>query len=282
MIRLKRIRSAEHLGGFTGTALQSKLDKLLLCYYDEGCTGQVDFKPKARQIWPQAKAQLRRESADKCAYCEADTSVVAHGDVEHFRPKSAYWWLAYSLDNYTFSCQICNQIHKGDRFPIEGPKLAPPRLPAAMPVDAAKRSTLAARLCPDPAKTTDAALKRRLAAEGAHLPHPYLEDPEALLAWSVNAVTQELHVIARDNSAPALRAFEAVQAVLGLNRTELLRLRWIHYDTLETLALALQEGQFNDAQRLRLLTQLRRQAGSDRPFAAMKRFFLRAWGLLDG
>ena len=281
MIRLRRIRSAEHLGGFTGPAFQAKLEKLLLCYYDEGCTGLVDFKPKARQIWPQAKALLKRESADKCAYCEADTSVVAHGDVEHFRPKSAYWWLAYSLDNYTFSCQVCNQIHKGDRFPIAGPKLAQPRLPAAAPSDGIQRAKLAARLCPDPAKTTDAALKRRLAGEGAHLPHPYLQDPEALLAWSVNADTEELAVIARDSSEPAQRAFEAVRNVLGLNRTELLRLRWIHYDELETLALALQEGQFSNDQRLKLLTKLRRQAGNDRPFAAMKRFYLRAWGLLD-
>ena len=69
--------------------------------------------------------------------------------------------------------------------------------------------------------------------------------------------------------------------MLGLNRTELLRLRWNDYDELETLALALQEGRFSDSDKRKLLTRLRRQAGSDRPFAGMRRFFMRGWGLLE-
>ena len=125
MIQLQRTRTASLLNGFTGTALESKLEKLLGYCYDGG--GTVDFKPKTRQVWSKAKAQLRLESSNKCAYCEADTAAVAHGDVEHFRPKSEYWWLAYCYDNYTFSCQICNQTYKSNLFPIVGKKLPKPK-----------------------------------------------------------------------------------------------------------------------------------------------------------
>lgn len=60
--------------------------------------------------WGKAKPQLLKESSGKCAYCETPTSVVAFGDVEHYRPKSKYWWLAYCYDNYLASCQICNLV----------------------------------------------------------------------------------------------------------------------------------------------------------------------------
>ena len=62
--------------------------------------------------WKKAKAQLLKETNNKCAYCEAPTKVVAYGDVEHYRPKSMYWWLAYCYENYLPSCQLCNQKYK--------------------------------------------------------------------------------------------------------------------------------------------------------------------------
>ncbi|MCX6380232.1 MAG: hypothetical protein NT023_12280, partial [Armatimonadetes bacterium] len=76
--------------------------------------------------WTVAKDQLKQETAGKCAYCEASVVEVAHGDVEHFRPKGVYWWIAYCYDNYLFACQICNQTYKGDNFPIRGTRLQPP------------------------------------------------------------------------------------------------------------------------------------------------------------
>lgn len=278
MIQLQRTRRAELLQGFTGTALETKLEKLLGFYYDEG--GTVDFKPKVRQVWSKAKGQLKFESSNKCAYCEADTAAVAHGDVEHFRPKSEYWWLAYCYDNYTFSCQICNQTFKSNLFPIVGKKLAQPKLPAALPTDQAKLAKIITNLCPDPATATDAAVRKLLSAEDADLPDPYLVDPEKLFAWRVDPDTEEVWIVARGASARAKRAVKAAESVLGLNRTELLRLRWNHYDELETLALALQEGNFTDAKKRQILEKLQRHAGSDRPFAAMKRFYLKSWGLL--
>lgn len=280
MIQIPRTRSAKDLPGFTGAALQVKLNKLLQYYYDGGANGTVDFKPKARQVWGKAKTQLKKESFSKCAYCEADTAVVAHGDVEHFRPKSEYWWLAYCYDNYTFSCQICNQVHKGDKFTFNGAKLPAPKLPRSLPTDASKRATLVASLCPDPASSTDAGIEQLFGVEDADLVNPYLVNPDLHFAWKAIPETEEVWLVPKSRSVRAKRAVKAAEDILGLNREELLRLRWNAYDQLETLALALQEGNFTTAKKRELLRRLQRQAGADRPFAGMKRYFLRSWGLL--
>ncbi|WP_458127774.1 hypothetical protein [Pseudomonas sp. Z2-11] len=266
--------------GFTGAMLQKKLAKLLQFYYGDGATGKVDFKPKKRQAWSKAKVQLKTESHSKCAYCEADTAVVAHGDVEHFRPKSEYWWLAYCYDNYTFSCQICNQSYKGDTFTVKGARLTPPIIPQLLPTNPQQLTTLLARLCPDPVITTDAAVAAFYASENADLINPYVVDPERYFAWKAIPNTEEVWLIPKSNTVRSKRAVKAAEDILGLNREELLRLRWIAYEELETLAFALQEGNFTDEKRREFLLRILRHAKSDRPFAGMRRFYLRSWGLI--
>ena len=59
----------------------------------------------------------------KCAYCE---SRVEQGQVEHYRPKSKYYWLAYSWDNLLYGCPTCNQF-KGTDFEILGEEVVPPK-----------------------------------------------------------------------------------------------------------------------------------------------------------
>ena len=53
-----------------------------------------------------------------CAYCDRNLPGTDRGDVEHFRPKSIYWWLAYSFDNYLLACTACNSSYKGNKFPL--------------------------------------------------------------------------------------------------------------------------------------------------------------------
>ena len=62
---------------------------------------------------PDVKKQLRRETHDKCAYCESRVTVVAHGDIEHVTPKSIEPELTFEWSNLTFACQICNQQKLG-------------------------------------------------------------------------------------------------------------------------------------------------------------------------
>ncbi|QSQ21949.1 hypothetical protein JY651_43545 [Pyxidicoccus parkwayensis] len=89
-------------------------------------SGVFDSKLYANK--PLKQALVTRQDG-KCAYCETRLTDVAHGDVEHFRPKAgylldhalqpeAYYWCAYDWDNLYFACQICNETFKGNRFPI--------------------------------------------------------------------------------------------------------------------------------------------------------------------
>jgi len=94
---------------------------------------------------------ILRQYNGKCAYCETPVVSGNPGDVEHFRPKAycqalkpaknrndyagqppgrsnsgskteGYWWLAYSWDNYLFSCTRCNSSWKRNQFPIGAKK----------------------------------------------------------------------------------------------------------------------------------------------------------------
>jgi len=52
----------------------------------------------------------------KCAYCEQKL-LDSPKHIEHYRPKSIYYWLAYSWDNLLLSCGSCNSA-KGNRFEV--------------------------------------------------------------------------------------------------------------------------------------------------------------------
>ena len=55
---------------------------------------------------------------DKCVFCETKFTHDSPGDVEHFRPKSVYYWLAYEWANLFLACEECNRRYKKDNFPL--------------------------------------------------------------------------------------------------------------------------------------------------------------------
>jgi hypothetical protein len=62
------------------------------------------------------KAELEARQHGKCCYCETlldDHKPYAYSEVEHWRPKSSYYWLGYSWDNLLLSRGFCNK-KKGD------------------------------------------------------------------------------------------------------------------------------------------------------------------------
>lgn len=70
----------------------------------------------------------------KCAYCESALELI-DGDVDHFRPRAGYHWLAYDWRNLLPSCRTCNQVYKGSQFPVEGTKATSAAdLPAEKPL----------------------------------------------------------------------------------------------------------------------------------------------------
>ena len=78
-------------------------------------------KPKfeGREVWKRHKKDFAEAQHDKCAYCETNAQAGQWGDIEHFRPKSRYPWLAYSWENWLLSCLICNRSFKQADFPVE-------------------------------------------------------------------------------------------------------------------------------------------------------------------
>ncbi len=112
MIPLTRERTAAAVHSNFYGARKQQLEAELLYNQRLIARGELDKHPFNSDRWKQAKPQLMAETHGKCAYCEAPTSMVAYGDVEHYRPKSTYWWLAYNYENYLASCQLCNQKFK--------------------------------------------------------------------------------------------------------------------------------------------------------------------------
>lgn len=267
MIKLKRTRDKIH-PHFTGDRLFTKLVSLVEGRIRDG--DKLAFKG-AIGDWSKTKEVLKAESHGKCAYCESDTEKVAHGDVEHFRPKSIYWWLALCVDNYNFSCQICNQTYKSDKFPVNGKVLKAPKLPAALPKDAALKR-LIARISPDPCTVSDSVLLTKWFKEDCDLPNPYLEDPEKLFAWAVSELNEEVHLVAPANAKPrAKRAVTAAVDYLGLNRETLTRSRYVVYNELQLALYMWQQGK-PEAKKM-AKSHIERMCQPDRQYAGMNRFF---------
>lgn len=225
--------------------------------------------PPDSKHWKASKAQLKAETHGKCAYCEAPTDTVAHGDVEHFRPKSVYWWLAYCWDNWLFACQICNQTYKGDQFPIAGVRVRSP-----------SKRTKAGKLAPDPIANASAlaALRGALRREKADLIDPYDEDPERLLSWHADERREVVEVIARPRSR-GRRRIEATTTLVGLNREELGRERWRVFRLLRTFVRVREDERLEATTREQVSVEIARMLDADAPFAAMCRYFVReVWG----
>ena len=75
---------------------------------------------------PKIKAAVRRETHDKCAYCERKISHTQPGDIEHILPKSRFPGLVCEWHNMTFACRTCNQC-KGDYHDPDAPMVDPYR-----------------------------------------------------------------------------------------------------------------------------------------------------------
>ena len=241
-------------------------------------------KPK-RHVWKPAKEYLKGESHGKCAYCESATSAVAHGDVEHFRPKSVYWWPAYCSDNFSYSCQICNQSYKNAAFRIANVdrRWRAPRIPD--PPDGPALRELARTMTPDPIERATGGMAfdyfaRESRKEKPYLVDPYLENPEELYKWEADSILKEVRIAARTKRVRAVRATIAAEDDLGLNREELRRRRWQTYEQLYALAHAADSLPANSPAKAECTAIIRKMMTADSDYAGMVRYFVRVeWEL---
>jgi uncharacterized protein (TIGR02646 family) len=231
MIALERIRTVQAINAkYRGTDKREKDKELMLAQRDflNDPDKPVEFK---NTYWKTAKTQLKKESKGKCAYCEANTEVVAHGDVEHYRPKSIYWWLAYTYDNYLYACQICNQSYKSNNFPIGANLYAEPHI--ATNTTDNKIEQLAGNISPDPIDITlNYTLQQYLdehAREVALLLNPYFEDPTTYFAYEADDITEEVKIV--PTKAKYASQVKAAEDFYGINRIELKNVRYSVFRT---------------------------------------------------
>lgn len=79
-----------------------------------------DTKYNNRYKMDDIKESLLKMNHKKCVYCERRINDE-YFPIEHYRPKSLYYWLAYSWDNLLLSCTKCN-TKKSNKFEIKGQK----------------------------------------------------------------------------------------------------------------------------------------------------------------
>lgn len=227
--------------------------------------------------WKKAKPQLETETFGKCAFCEAPTSAVYFGDVEHFRPKSVYWWLAYCYENFLYSCRVCNG-KKSDIHNFSGPVAVAPAFAGTMDENALWALAQANVPLPTDAAEADA-LILNLSNEICHLPNPYEIDPKVLFAWEPDEVLREVRVVEFDASDASKRAVEAANQVVELNREELLLWRWRTYEHLVDLRDAADAS--SEPAKSMVLDIIRKLTLPEAPFSAMTWHFAhREWGII--
>lgn len=68
--------------------------------------------------WSDLKPIIWEKQGQRCAICEKILQDRGNSHIEHYRPKTNYWWLAYEPQNYYVACSECNSYAKGTQFPF--------------------------------------------------------------------------------------------------------------------------------------------------------------------
>jgi uncharacterized protein (TIGR02646 family) len=86
--------------------------------------GQVSETVRFRYRHPDIKDALKRETWEKCAYCESKITHAQPGDTEHIRPVSKHPHLIVAWVNLTLVCRVCNAakgVYDSDEEPLVHP-----------------------------------------------------------------------------------------------------------------------------------------------------------------
>ena len=87
--------------------------------YKNTTTSELEYeklKTSKNNSWKEFKHDLLTISQGRCPICES--TLTKYDDIEHFRPKEHYWWLAYDYANYCIYCDLCNRNYKKSEFPL--------------------------------------------------------------------------------------------------------------------------------------------------------------------
>ena len=274
MIKLIRVRTEDAIvPAFRGATPRDRLVTLMKNVREQlrDDTSPENIKLKITSKWSEAKDQLLKETHDKCAYCETSMLAVAFGDVEHYRPKSVYWWFAYVYDNYLASCAICNQRFKGKQFEFSGAQLPSP---AVLPQSTDNQiEDLARTAIPDPLDAAAVAQFEDMhRLEQPLVPNPYIDDPEGVFAWDVIEGSREVEVVVRQEIPDAERILDACERIYGINRPDLKRRRYLRYEIYRNFRAALADLAEDAPSRPTIENFFRTLTAPNSEYAAMIKF----------
>lgn len=126
--------------------------------------------------WSPIKSRLTDALGHKCWYTEAEL-VGASLTIDHYRPSSLYWWLAFEVENYRVACPFSNSKKKGNpQHGISGGKgdkfpLLPPQIRARSEAEVAAENPVIL----DPCKREDCDLLA-FQADGRPIVNPAYEE----------------------------------------------------------------------------------------------------------
>ena len=283
MIRLTRTRSEAAIHQNFREAKKRVFEKELLRNQRRIRRGEIAKHTFNSNRWKPAKNQLLAETGGKCAYCEATTEMVSFGNVDHYRPKSIYWWLAYCYDNYLAACQLCNQRFKKDVFPIQNRKMKAPAI---------RRNTTdnfidakAGTIAPDPLDADQVnTFIRQHEQERPLLINPYFDEPTQYFAWHADDVLREVEIMPNSENFqveviintenPEVESIaEASIQDYGLNRMELKIGRYDIYHKYRVFKATLEDDRIRPETRESNINAIEGMKAPGAPFAGMLRYF---------
>lgn len=165
---------------------------------------------KKKKIKPscykKSKQKLEKQFYKKCAYCETEYLATSDTWIEHYRPKSQYYWLAYEWSNLIPTCTKCNRKKK-NYFPLinENNRVNKPPM---------SNGTLVYSDCKADTST--------LMNEQAFILHPKIDNPETFLDFRIDNKFTGIEITGKDiiDSCYNGRGYTTIE-ICDLNRNDL-------------------------------------------------------------
>jgi uncharacterized protein (TIGR02646 family) len=104
---------------FAKNHAMKKIFRLLRLHQTNNKIVNEDYKN--HNVWKDLKNVFWKKQGKRCAICEKELNEINSYDVEHYIPKTEFWWFAYHTINYYVACGTCNRTEKSNHFPFLHP-----------------------------------------------------------------------------------------------------------------------------------------------------------------
>ncbi len=248
MIHVERPKKAPE---FVNSAAFTKEKKRLKDFFRIAANAKQQRYDFQFDLLNKFKPALQSIFHNKCAYCESSHSKAGYGDIEQFRPKSLYWWIAYEWENQLISCQACNQRFKKIYFPVEK-----------------------TRQYSELVNQNVAALNK---LEEPLLINPFDDEPSEHFSYKLVDKHKQIRIEYLTTKA------SITIDILGLNRPELAERRYQHFRQFKLLVGIVEKIKpVSSATKEKIVTELKVAMNASSEFAGMTRFFFQEFEKKNG